>query len=106
MNDMVILNNSAGIDNAIDKFTELIQSTKISWVLHKSSKVYSPITPKIKRIIQTKNALKCRWQRCKNKHEKHELNKYQKYVDLNVRIDYNSSVAKDLASRTTMPPKL
>lgn len=102
ISDFPIPNNKNEIDIAIEKFTELVQSAKVACIPVKSSSIYSPISANTKQMIQRKNALKRRWQRCTNEHQKQQLkrqlNKSQKIVDFCVRADYNASTAKHLKS--------
>lgn len=95
-------NSIAEIDIAIDKFTEMIQSCKLLCVPVKSTTYHSPITTYTKQLIQMKNALKRRWQRCQNEsikpQLKRELNRMQKIVVENVNADYNASIEKQLTS--------
>lgn len=100
INELPTPNTTAEIDIAFEQFTELIQTSKIACVPVKSSKHFSPITDNTKKLIQMKNSMKRRWQRCINVHVrqqlKHELNQLQKLVDLCVRNDYNASTSKQL----------
>lgn len=95
-------NTATDIDIAFEKFAALIQSTKISCVPVKSSKIYSPISDNTKHIIKIKNAVKRRWQRCtvgyEKQHLKGELNKLQKLIDLNIRREFNASISKQISS--------
>jgi Reverse transcriptase (RNA-dependent DNA polymerase)/Endonuclease-reverse transcriptase len=104
INGFSVPNTTAGIDIALEKFTELIQITKLKCVPIKSSKIYSSITEHTKQLIRDKNAAKRRWQRCMNEHEKRqlksELNCLQIAVDCSVRNDYNESMAKHIKQFT------
>lgn len=62
------------------------------------------MTPHSKRLIQTNNALKRRWQRCTDEREKQqlksELNRMQKRIGLCVKADFNASIKKQIGSFT------
>lgn len=93
-------NTIAEINIALERFTELIQTTRDSCVPVKLSKGFSPLTGMTKQLIRVKNAAKRRWQRCINEQQKRqlksELNCLEKAVDFNVRNDYNASMEKTI----------
>lgn len=90
------------IDTALEKFTELLHTTKISCIPVKPAKIYSPITDDTKNMIRIKNTVKRRWQRCANEDTrrqlKSELNGMQRTIDSRVRYELNASISKQISS--------
>lgn len=98
------------IDDSIEKFTKIILDAQTHNIPTKSQNIRSAISTETKQLIQTKNALKRRWQRTHIEPDKSilktELNRLQKQINRQTASDSNNFWNKNLRNMSKSNKKL